>query len=116
MVSLHLVLSCFFFRATATTEIDTLSLLDALPIYRAGSLLRAGPRPGLGRRPVLDGGGQGGPRRARRLDPDRKSTRLNPVTVRPRMPSSAWKKQKVSTRNLPVLCAAATLAQARDAH
>src|SRR5574340_1663919 len=53
----------FFFNDTATTEIYTLSLHDALPISRT--------RPS-GR------GGAGSPRRWPRLPtPDRKSTRLN---------------------------------------
>src|SRR6478736_3916852 len=53
----------FFFNDTATTEIYTLSLHDALPIYRRHRHL------------VL---GRGRPRpRGRRLDRDRKSTRLN---------------------------------------
>src|SRR6266849_11182130 len=38
-----LVLSIFFFNDTATTEIYTLSLHDALPIYRAASWRRAKP-------------------------------------------------------------------------
>src|SRR3712207_7541654 len=54
------MLSCFFFNDTATTEIYTLSLHDALPIYapttpdqpRGG---RAGGRPACARG---DGGGQ----------------------------------------------------------
>src|SRR5215203_3139926 len=61
--AVFIVLLCFFFNDTATTEIYTLSLHDALPIspaarpeWRAG---RAGPRHWLG------------PGR------DRKSTRLN---------------------------------------
>src|SRR5256885_6639257 len=43
----------FFFNDTATTEIYTLSLHDALPIWtRAGSPARTqGPRQGRGRRP-----------------------------------------------------------------
>src|SRR5687768_18366818 len=55
----------FFFNDTATTEIYTLSLHDALPI----SSLRG--RRGGGR-PAGRGGG-----RLRALSPDRKSTRLN---------------------------------------
>ena len=31
---------CFFFNGTATTEISTLSLHDALPIYMLGQLRR----------------------------------------------------------------------------
>src|SRR3712207_8906211 len=76
----------FFFNDTATTEIYTLSLHDALPIY----LLRAAllPRPRQGRREGLRAAGAGderGPQGGRRpLRPaqqgapgDRKSTRLN---------------------------------------
>src|SRR3712207_7485823 len=71
----------FFFNDTATTEIYTLSLHDALPIChgpaaravaagRAGVARRGVRRPGGRRRPRPDGG-----RRDR--DRDRKSTRLN---------------------------------------
>src|SRR5439155_10907828 len=72
----------FFFNATATTEIYTLSLHDALPIWRSrcgrdtfGFLQRSGP----GR--VLAHNQEGGPWR-RNLPgqdnlADRKSTRLN---------------------------------------
>src|SRR5947208_16874212 len=66
----------FFFNDTATTEIYTLSLHDALPISPAapappdlapvGGHRPAGPRPGGGRRPPAGVGGR-----------DRKSTRLN---------------------------------------
>src|SRR6266403_4067865 len=52
----------FFFNDTATTEIYTLSLHDALPISRSPSA-RAGPWPRPGRAPWPSG--------------DRKSTRLN---------------------------------------
>src|SRR5579862_68289 len=52
---------CFFFNDTATTEIYTLSLHDALPIYDQGHGLRRGTRRRVDRHP-----GQ-----------DRKSTRLN---------------------------------------
>src|SRR5690606_41449726 len=34
----HLIFSCFFFNATATTEIYTLSLHDALPISMMGKI------------------------------------------------------------------------------
>src|SRR2546428_3305160 len=58
--------SFFFFNDTATTEIYTLSLHDALPISRPrrGGILDPVPRPGLPR--AGDGPGE-----------DRKSTRLN---------------------------------------
>src|SRR5437588_12608540 len=66
--SCFLVHFFFFFNDTATTEIYTLSLHDALPIWK----FRDSRRPGLRRRRR---------RRARpsccRLPRDRKSTRLN---------------------------------------
>src|SRR5687768_17691643 len=55
----------FFFNDTATTEIYTLSLHDALPILRA--MRRRGSRPRT----------RGRVDRAERLSRDRKSTRLN---------------------------------------
>src|SRR5439155_21574227 len=77
----------FFFNATATTEIYTLSLHDALPIYRRreGRAARRGgerhaSRPGPAARGLRD---PGSPRRtpgaagAHRGAADRKSTRLN---------------------------------------
>src|SRR3712207_9096794 len=83
----------FFFNDTATTEIYTLSLHDALPIY----LRRAAPHrvdvrrravrhvPALGGQPRPPPRRRGGQRRRRRQRPhrrpaedlDRKSTRLN---------------------------------------
>src|SRR2546430_15559755 len=73
--------SFFFFNDTATTEIYTLSLHDALPIYHprhghlAGALLHPEQVQLHGRGDRYDGGGGG-------LDgiadgQDRKSTRLN---------------------------------------
>src|SRR5437899_8586700 len=38
MIELSMVLYAFFFNDTATTEIYTLSLHDALPIYAAGKI------------------------------------------------------------------------------
>src|SRR5256885_9577045 len=57
----------FFFNDTATTEIYTLSLHDALPIYRARE--RAVPRAHRGGRRIRLG--------ERHPGQDRKSTRLN---------------------------------------
>src|SRR5690349_24511123 len=57
----------FFFNDTATTEIYTLSLHDALPIL---------PGPSFGRDRVHDQGRSGAGRRLPSLG-DRKSTRLN---------------------------------------
>src|SRR5256885_7776766 len=73
--------SFFFFNDTATTEIYTLSLHDALPIYLWDGVLRAQEHPlgvdghhlvPLGRRAVLDGDPRDDDRGV-----DRKSTRLN---------------------------------------
>src|SRR2546430_7142172 len=74
----------FFFNDTATTEIYTLSLHDALPIclcchQSSGPLLARLQRCiRLPREKLLR---------------DRKSTRLTPVTVKSRMPSSACKRK-----------------------
>src|SRR5256885_12186599 len=86
MVSLWLVWHCvlsadaslfFFFNDTATTEIYTLSLHDALPIFLSnldqGRTIR-GERLAHGLRQVLGARGAGGEHLAQS---DRKSTRLN---------------------------------------
>src|SRR2546429_9763447 len=67
--------SFFFFNDTATTEIYTLSLHDALPIYAH----RLVERPCAGGQRVLLPDAVVGPKTARvcTVRPDRKSTRLN---------------------------------------
>src|SRR5687768_18469193 len=65
-VSSFLFLSFFFFNDTATTEIYTLSLHDALPIYGGGD-------PGARGAPALHLGDG----RLHHPAQDRKSTRLN---------------------------------------
>src|SRR2546430_10687045 len=69
--------SFFFFNDTATTEIYTLSLHDALPIYRPAGEHQPGQVDGR----AEDGGGQvdrvGVADRRVNPDGDRKSTRLN---------------------------------------
>src|SRR2546426_6384284 len=61
----------FFFNDTATTEIYTLSLHDALPISAGGSASRGSPRGSeAAKRPVMPATYKGFKR-------DRKSTRLN---------------------------------------
>src|SRR2546430_13039510 len=83
-----LVFFFFFFNDTATTEIYTLSLHDALPIFRVLSLVeqlgrvraRTGRRRADGRsdRSVAMDVGVWPARRRQRVDvSDRKSTRLN---------------------------------------
>src|SRR5256885_10735629 len=69
----------FFFNDTATTEIYTLSLHDALPIsdahgQRSGRRARHRPRPAGS---AADSRRAPAARRAGRPDRDRKSTRLN---------------------------------------
>src|SRR3712207_7746815 len=72
----------FFFNDTATTEIYTLSLHDALPIY-AASPKQPDPHRRAGRRQDGGGRGAGAAHRGRRRaggaaqGEDRKSTRLN---------------------------------------
>src|SRR3712207_8200876 len=73
----------FFFNDTATTEIYTLSLHDALPIFRgrarAGRAARRRGRGRAGPRPALRERGGGPPALPDGVRPaaDRKSTRLN---------------------------------------
>src|SRR2546422_2022087 len=80
LVLLHLFSSFFFFNDTATTEIYTLSLHDALPISQRRELREPHPRgvEQLEHRQVAD---FREPARARpvvrRDEQDRKSTRLN---------------------------------------
>src|SRR3712207_7272272 len=75
----------FFFNDTATTEIYTLSLHDALPIWAAreppawvhqGQAPRWHPEPRARAAPPLHGGG-GRPHPGHARAGDRKSTRLN---------------------------------------
>src|SRR5438874_11251487 len=92
-LSTRLILFFFFFNDTATTEIYTLSLHDALPIWCRGRRRRsatrrtagAGCRPGRGRR------GRGA---------DRKSTRLNSSHVEISYAVFCLKKKKKSIKVL----------------
>src|SRR3712207_6854858 len=73
--------SSFFFNDTATTEIYTLSLHDALPIYRAGAI-PGSPPPDA--RPATGGAGEGG----RQLDGPRRGLGERPARpVGPRLRS-----------------------------
>src|SRR2546430_12274765 len=79
-IDMTLVFIFFFFNDTATTEIYTLSLHDALPIWcgrcgrgRDRATARASCRPGAGGGRDACAAGRG----ARRPALDRKSTRLN---------------------------------------
>src|SRR3712207_7874622 len=99
--ALYLLVSfCFFFNDTATTEIYTLSLHDALPI--SGARARAGPhRPAL-RRPDEPGVLRTArpPRRRRAPEHrDRKSTRLNSSHANISYAVFCLKKKKTMTLN-----------------
>src|SRR5256885_6918078 len=75
-----LMSSFFFFNDTATTEIYTLSLHDALPIWLRPSRPRPSRGAGRARRGGAGGAAQhrrGGQRGIPPCDADRKSTRLN---------------------------------------
>src|SRR6266498_2231003 len=74
-VGRHHTCDFFFFNDTATTEIYTLSLHDALPISTGGRALRGAADSG-GRRPHVPSA------RRVRAGGDRKSTRLNSSHVR----------------------------------
>src|SRR6266540_6116063 len=76
----------FFFNDTATTEIYTLSLHDALPIWAGWPFLRE-----AGRR----AGGQAG------AAPDRKSTRLNSSHITISYAVFCLKKKKPKTHDQP---------------
>src|SRR3712207_8656217 len=68
----------FFFNDTATTEIYTLSLHDALPIFRLPVLQpRREPHGARERRPAGAAGRHAAPGGAAARGRDRKSTRLN---------------------------------------
>src|SRR3989442_14882278 len=76
----------FFFNDTATTEIYTLSLHDALPISVLSTMI---VRPSLTTRPVMYSA-------ARPFTIDRKSTRLNSSHVRISYAVFCLKKKKVN--------------------
>src|SRR3712207_9368234 len=85
MWSIVRVLSLFFFNDTATTEIYTLSLHDALPIWKPRVFARCSScrKVGLGRVPSVrhevrqESGRRSSPVLGRLAYQDRKSTRLN---------------------------------------
>src|SRR3989442_4902714 len=83
----------FFFNDTATTEIYTLSLHDALPIYPTGEhRVHPGPegprRNGVLRRARRQRRGPSGPENGR-------AHLWNPVTSASRIASSSFKKKKI---------------------
>src|SRR5436305_14256133 len=84
----------FFFNDTATTEIYTLSLHDALPIFVRGYLVATRIDPS--RR--SDSPSDGSPRRPASTIRDRKSTRLNSSHVRISYAVFCLKKKKKKIR------------------
>src|SRR5437868_11695761 len=97
----------FFCNNTATTEIYTLSLHDALPIWRGARLRRTFHRRGdAGHRlrPAGDGAGRcGAGAAAGRARPDRKSTRLNSSHVSISYAVFCLKKKKTTKNNIGTL-------------
>src|SRR5256885_12947592 len=83
----------FFFNDTATTEIYTLSLHDALPIW---TKLRGGVLPGFGNTTPTDAFKAGDFR-------DRKSTRLNSSHLVISYAVFCLKKKKIHYVELPIL-------------
>src|SRR3712207_9412025 len=79
MVIANMTVLFFFFNDTATTEIYTLSLHDALPICGPVAAVRSGAVPPGAGAGIAGTTGPGGPGRRRSARPrgDRKSTRLN---------------------------------------
>src|SRR3712207_7677884 len=84
-----LIVTCFFFNDTATTEIYTLSLHDALPIYRDGRRRRSLSGPGAR---------QGLSALKRNGSVDRKSTRLNSSHANISYAVFCLKKKKISEK------------------
>src|SRR3712207_7979884 len=78
-IHLHLIYIFFFFNDTATTEIYTLSLHDALPIsgHLGGDPGPAGPHEPPQLRPQVQGDHRHDAARLAAGPADRKSTRLN---------------------------------------
>src|SRR6266540_5441340 len=88
--------SFFFFNDTATTEIYTLSLHDALPILPEVRPVRGGHRAAPSRRlPPRD-------RAALRADQDRKSTRLNSSHITISYAVFCLKKKKKNKKKLKI--------------
>src|SRR3989442_2917840 len=84
----------FFFNDTATTEIYTLSLHDALPISRSRQQMPLGPRAICTAKPT-----SGWHTCSFRPNRDRKSTRLNSSHVRISYAVFCLKKKKKNSRS-----------------
>src|SRR6266511_5516809 len=89
---MKLMLYFFFFNDTATTEIYTLSLHDALPIWPQSRRFALASCPG--RRPL-----RGSPGETR--GEDRKSTRLNSSHVKISYAVFCLKKKKTKNKTIP---------------
>src|SRR6266496_5201415 len=90
----YLIFFFFFFNDTATTEIYTLSLHDALPISRRSPSTSISPR----KKAPASHWVAGFPR-ATRVSRDRKSTRLNSSHVEISYAVFCLKKKKKTTPN-----------------
>src|SRR5437667_2789242 len=94
--SVFVLLFFFFFNDTATTEIYTLSLHDALPISFRGRRWRRACR----RSPASDGSrARRGSTRAGEPSEDRKSTRLNSSHITISYAVFCLKKKKKNTKH-----------------
>src|SRR5438876_1383083 len=94
----------FFFNASATTEIYTLSLHDALPIYRHLQLRHRHVDPAVARETGVAHPGQhigDGINNAHSSPPDRKSTRLNSSHPSISYAVFCLKKKKLKSKEIP---------------
>src|SRR3712207_9421631 len=98
MVDFMFHVFCFFFNDTATTEIYTLSLHDALPIS-PGVLCCAGDPGGQGRAGLGDRGVRGG-RRLQRRDPPRSEEHTSELQSRQYLVCRLLLEKKKSTSNV----------------
>src|SRR3712207_7915746 len=92
----------FFFNDTATTEIYTLSLHDALPIF--GVAARAGDEDGEIDRAVVVGIDRAVEVRVARVREDRKSTRLNSSHANISYAVFCLKKKKTDGKDQDLRC------------
>src|SRR5947209_12745996 len=91
--------SFFFFNNPSTTEIYTLSLHDALPIYRRQCARRSHRQQTVSRRPDLE----------KQFVGDRKSTRLNSSHANISYAVFCLKKKKINKHDFSKLLANVTM-------
>src|SRR5436309_14635634 len=99
MSSPHSLFLSFFFNDTATTEIYTLSLHDALPIYRGADAADERGRASLPRRKWIQHERDERRDVSASFEGDRKSTRLNSSHVKISYAVFCLKKKKKKIKN-----------------